>query len=189
MKTCKIKDCKDRHYARGWCNKHYQRWRRHGNPNVNKRKHHGYYKHFLYPVWQNMKARCYNENHIGYKDYGGRGIIVCAEWTNNFRKFIEWALPLWSEDLQIDRKDNDGDYCPKNCHFITNEENQLNKRLLQSNNTSGYKGVSYKKNSKKWIVQIMINNKNKYLGLFNSAKEAALVYNNAITDNRPRNLI
>ncbi|GAH87592.1 unnamed protein product, partial [marine sediment metagenome] len=131
MKICKIKGCGDRVRTREWCNKHYERWRIHGSPNIV--KGHGYSNHHLYKVWQHMKQRCYNENHVGYKNYGGRGIAVCSEWISSPKTFIDWALPLWKEGLQIDRMDNNGNYEPSNCRFITHAENQLNSRLLQRN--------------------------------------------------------
>lgn len=188
MKICKIKDCKNKVKAKGWCSKHYMRWRRYGDPNVVKIDLHGYSKHPLYKIWQSMKDRCYNENDKGYKNYGDRGITVCVEWKNNPRVFIEWALPLWKKGLLIDRIDNDGNYCPENCQFITHAESNRNKRLLQSNNTSGYRGVYFKKNNRKWVAQIGISGKRKHLGYFNSAREAALVYDSAAIDNKSKNL-
>lgn len=187
MKICKIDGCGNKHKARGWCKKHYTRWCRHGDPNIVLREMHGYSRHHLYGVWRNMKRRCYEENNKRYKDYGGKGITVCNEWKNSSKAFIDWALPLWKEGLEIDRKKNNGNYESSNCHFVTHEENQQNRELLQSNNASGYRGVSWK--DKKWRAQITINNKLKHLGYFVSAKEAALTYDNAIIDNRPRNFI
>lgn len=190
MKICKIKGCENKHYARGWCSKHYQRWWMHDDPLFIKHKTHemhGYTKHPLYKVWDAMKQRCYNENCRQYKYYGGRGIIVCNEWKNSPKTFIEWALLLWKEGLLIDRINNNGNYKPSNCHFVTYEESNLNKKLLQNNNTSGYRGVSYFKRDKKWAAYININNKKKHLGYFNTPKLAARAYNNVVIDNRPKN--
>ena len=89
---CKIKECKNNVLARSWCNKHYKRWYKYGDPFIIKREMHGYVKHPLYGIWRHMKARCSNENNKYYKDYGGRGIIVCNEWKNSSKNFIEWAL-------------------------------------------------------------------------------------------------
>lgn len=83
----------------------------------------------LYSRWKGMKRRCYNKNHNHYKDYGGRGITVCDEWLYSFRNFYDWAIPNgFSEDLQIDRINNDGNYEPSNCHWVTAKENMNNTR-------------------------------------------------------------
>lgn len=187
MKVCKINGCKDKIVARGWCNKHYKRWKRYDDPLFT--KNHGHSKDPLYTVWTDMKTRCYNKNYKQYKDYGGRGITVCSKWMDDSKAFIEWALPLWKEGLLIDRTDNDGNYCPENCEFVTHAESQLHQRLLRSHNTSGYRGVSYRKDRKKWEAEIRNNNKHKHLGLFNTAIEAAQAYNTAVSDSRPKNII
>lgn len=148
---------------------------------------HGYSNHPLYGVWCDIKARCYNKAHKQYKDYGGRGIIVCNEWKGSFTSFKKWALPLWKKGLEIDRIDNDGNYEPSNCHFVTHTENMHNTRLLRKNNTSGYRGVSYRKRNKKWEAKISINSKTMHLGLFSIPKLAAKAYDNAVFDGRPRN--
>jgi len=80
-------------------------------------------------VWTWMIGRCYKPGVNSYNLYGGRGIAVCEEWKNNSNAFIQWALENgWKPGLVIDRKDNDGDYCPENCRFVTQKENQQNRR-------------------------------------------------------------
>jgi len=80
-------------------------------------------EHPLYVVWGNIKQRCYNTNRKSYKWYGGRGIIVCKEWLD-YDVFEKWALENgWNKLLTIDRIDNNGNYEPSNCHFVTREEN------------------------------------------------------------------
>jgi hypothetical protein len=83
----------------------------------------------LVNVWKAMKLRCYNKKQISYKNYGGRGIKVCKEWENNRSAFIKWALENgWHKGLQIDRENNDGNYEPKNCRFVTAKVNAQNRR-------------------------------------------------------------
>lgn len=84
----------------------------------------------LYGLFDNMKERCYNPNHIGWKDYGGRGIIICEEWLNDFTYFYTWAIYNgWKPNLQIDRfPDKNGNYEPNNCRFATPKENCRNRR-------------------------------------------------------------
>lgn len=87
-------------------------------------------KHKLYQVWKAMKARCYNENANQYKDYGGKGVIVCREWENDFIPFFRWCiLNGWEEGLQLDKDTKGGGliYSPKSCCFVTPKVNS-NKR-------------------------------------------------------------
>jgi len=82
----------------------------------------------LWRTWEGMKARCYCRTHTRYSDYGGRSITICEEWLN-FNTFYQWAINNnWSSNLEIDRINNDGNYEPQNCRFITTKENTRNRR-------------------------------------------------------------
>lgn len=91
-------------------------------------KKHGKSKTPEYKVWQGMKSRCNNPNSKGYKNYGGRGIQVCKRWDDSFENFINDMGERPNEDCQIDRIDNDKNYSPENCEWVTRSENTLNKR-------------------------------------------------------------
>ena len=107
----------------------------------------------LYGVWTDMKQRCYNPNEIAYKNYGERGIEVCNEWKNDFGKFYDWAINNgYSDNLEIDRINNNQNYSPNNCRWITHQEQQLNKR---SNRIVEYNGEV--KPLKIWVDELNLD--------------------------------
>lgn len=87
----------------------------------------------LYGVWRNMLMRCYNPKTKSYHRYGGRGISVCDDWRLDFQAFKDWALAAGYDytaprgQCTIDRTNNDGNYCPENCRWVTIRENIANR--------------------------------------------------------------
>jgi len=85
----------------------------------------------LYRIWGGIKNRCENVNNNRFYRYGERGINICQEWKSNFMAFKRWALINgYRRDLTIDRINNDGDYKPSNCQWITKSENSKKKGVL-----------------------------------------------------------
>lgn len=92
------------------------------------RRTHGKSNEPIYKTWIAMKQRCFNNSHPNYKYYGGRGISICKEWFT-FENFYNWAVENGYQDgLTIERKNNDGDYCPENCTWIPKSKQQQNTR-------------------------------------------------------------
>lgn len=150
------------------------------------RAKHGLSKSKLYKVWIEMNRRCSYVKSNSYLDYGGRGISVCDEWAdedNGFVNFKNWCFSNgYNEGLQIDRTNNNGDYKPSNCRFVSNRVNSLNTRKRKTNK-SGYTGVSFSKRTSKWESYITIFGKKNNLGLFENKKDALDARNNFIIKN------
>ena len=114
---------------------------------------HGLTTNALYAVWVSMKQRCYNENEIGFKNYGGRGITMCDEWRNDFQKFYDWAIANgYEKGLSIDRIDNNRNYSPENCRWATRTEQNRNQR---TNKQIEFNGEV--KNLSEWCEHFSLN--------------------------------
>jgi hypothetical protein len=83
----------------------------------------------LHRIWKSMKCRCNLTTHPTYENYGARGISVYPEWNNSYSAFREWSLSNgYSEKLELDRIDVNGNYCPENCRWVSHYEQTLNRR-------------------------------------------------------------
>lgn len=90
---------------------------------------HGLRKHPLYNIYYVIHTRCYNPHRTDYERYGGRGIRICGEWRNSIASFVNWALANgWKQGLSIDRINNNDNYGPKNCRWVTIAEQNRNTR-------------------------------------------------------------
>ena len=148
----------------------------------------GYSNSKLYNLYDAIINRIKNPNNRFYKNYGGRGIRICDEWQNNRIAFIEWAMENgYKEGLTIDRIDNNGNYEPSNCRWVDYYEQAYNKRLINSKNKSGYKGVCT--NKKKWRATICYRGKWKHIGTFETEIEAARAYDSYATIHNYKHII
>lgn len=97
--------------------------------NVKYKTTHGKRNTRLYKIWTGMKDRCLNVNSNNFKNYGARNINICKEWKDDYIQFHNWSISNgYKEGLTIDRIDNDGDYEPNNCRWVSAEKQSRNKR-------------------------------------------------------------
>lgn len=144
-------------------------------------------------IWAGMKTRSnpkMKQSSCYWSNYGSRKISRCTEW-NDFNTFLKWALAnKYSDELSIDRINNDGNYEPDNCRWTTQTIQAQNSR--RKIGKAGYRGVKITKNTTgklRFGAQISVNMKKKHLGTFNTAIEAALAYDNFVLDNNLAHLI
>ena len=95
---------------------------------------HGLSDSAIRQCYYNMRKRCYSPNFKSYKDYGGRGITICEEWST-FQGFLDDMLPTHKPGLSIERKDVNGNYCKDNCCWES--------KKIQANNTRSNHYVEY----------------------------------------------
>ena len=153
-----------------------------------------YEKHSLtktkgYKLWCNIIQRCYNPKNHSYKYYGEKGVIMEDYFKNSYENFINWIKGIanydkWldSSELSLDRIDNTLGYVRGNIKFSTKTE-QVENQNLRLDNKSGYKGICYHKINKKYGATITINKSKVFLGYYDTALEAALVYDNYVLKN------
>ena len=141
---------------------------------------HGMYNTRIYKNYHGMKARCYNSKHAKYSIYGARGISICDEWLGDdgFVNFYNWAMANgYDDDKTIDRVDVDGDYSPANCRWADASLQGYN-RHVQSNNSTGHRGISKLKNGR-FRAYIKKDNKQISLGWYDKIEDAIVARQNA----------
>lgn len=116
-----------------------------GNKNAIK---HGLSNTRLHKIWHSMYCRCYYKSTNQYKNYGGKGIKVCEEWKHieGFVNFYNWSIANgYKDNLTLDRIDNNKDYSPQNCRWVTYKQQCRNKT-----NNVYYTFKNETKTSKEW---------------------------------------
>jgi hypothetical protein len=136
--SCRAVGCGSRAVSQGFCDKHYRRWKKYGDPNHRENEQHGKHDTKEYVVWSNMIERCCNPNNNSYAYYGGRGIKICKEWRDSFSNFLR-DMGERPKGTQIDRINTNGDYCKENCRWVPKKEQMRN---LRSNIVILYRGES-----------------------------------------------
>lgn len=89
---------------------------------------HGHSETSMYYRWHSIRKRCYDPNDKQYKHYGGRGIAMAPEWYDSLERFIEDVGQPPFPGATLDREDNEKGYEPGNVRWVTNIEQQSNKR-------------------------------------------------------------
>lgn len=89
-----------------------------------------------YEAWRAMKKRCLNPNHPAYKNYGGRGITIHAEWQNNFVAFLAEIGMRPSSGYSLDRIDNNRGYEPGNIRWSDAMTQNRNRRSFIINSAA-----------------------------------------------------
>lgn len=120
-----------------------------------KRIKHGFSKTPTYDSWGDMKQRCLNKNNKFFKDYGGRGIKICKSWLL-FKNFLK-DMGEKPVGKSLDRINNNGNYCKKNCKWSTPEEQSNN---IRKNIKIKYQGITL--NLSQWSRKLKINNSTLY---------------------------
>lgn len=123
MKTCKVENCERPHCAKGYCQRHYYRVKKHGHPQSEipiGAFNHGHSKNQTpeYLIWEGMRARCSNPNHKSHKYYGAKGIRVCKRWEF-FPNFLKDMGERPTDSHTIGRKDPNKNYSKSNCRWET----------------------------------------------------------------------
>lgn len=93
---------------------------------------HGYSKRPEYACWLQLKARCLDQNHRMYPNYGGRGITVYEPWVHDFQAFFDYVGVRPSAKHSLDRLDNNSGYLPGNLAWRTQQEQLRNRRSFGS---------------------------------------------------------
>ena len=131
-----------------------------------------------------MKQRCYDSKCDEYRYYGGIGVTICDEWLKNRNTFIDWSLKNgYAANKQIDKDIKSRElgvvpaiYSPTTCLWVDAKTNSGNTRRLIASNTSGYRGVSYSKDIRKYTATYTEDNQMSIIGDYLTAIEAAVAY-------------
>ena len=205
MRTCSVEDCNSKHYGGGYCNRHYQQFRTYGKIiSMGQRVHHKFnqidiindicwmklYNIMGEEVAETIFDVIYKEYIENYKWHINSFGYVISDYRDKFGEWQQMSLHaaiIYLSDIevpdnhQIDHHDgNTLNNLEDNLRICTFAQNSHNGKI-RINNTSGWKGVYWHKNTKKWMALIIVNYKPIFLGYFDIKEDAAKAYNNAAT--------
>jgi hypothetical protein len=105
--------------------------------------------HPLYNTWWHIVQRCSDPKHPEYRNYGGRGIVLCERWRDVclFIADIEAVLGVRPAGMTLDRRDNNGNYEPDNVRWATKAQQQRNRRC---------RGVQKRPDRDTWLFRISV---------------------------------
>lgn len=165
--TCSIEDCDGRRYCRGWCIKHYKRWCVHGDP---VRERPTPEQRFWAKVDKTGMCWVWTAAMIdGYGDfYDGSAYILAHRFSY---QLAHGRIP---QGMRIDHLCfNHACVNPDHLRLATQKQNGENRAGPQSNNqSSGVRGVTWNKKTKKWHAQVTHQGRNHYAGEFSILDDA-----------------
>jgi hypothetical protein len=191
QRVCSVEECNKIATTKGWCNVHYQRQLRLGNPNASVMYHelNGLSKHPLKSTWNQIKARCYSSSSTSYQWYGALGVVMCDRWHYSFIAFLDDMGGKPSSNHTVDRIDSSGNYTcgvcddckahgwKANYRWSTKDVQSWNRKMKRTN-TTGYIGIS--KDDYNWRAEIGYRENGVkqrfYLGIYKTDEEAAIAY-------------
>lgn len=169
MKHCNIGNCDHAYYAKGFCQMHWIRNHKYGDPNFT--KFHNMHDSPTWRSWKSVKIRC-KPTYRQHRDYYDRGIRFDPRWED-FKNFFA-DMGTCPPGLTLDRIDNDKGYFPGNVRWATRQDQQRNQRARRGKKGTNVRGVYYNARYNKWYAQIRpdYNTKTLHLGMVNTQQEA-----------------
>lgn len=198
MRICSVEGCGRKHYGNGYCQNHNRQIQEHGkiferttlSPNKfiieNDICSIILYNGNCIEIERALCNSIYYEIVNDYKWHLSTKGYVVTSWKdeNNQRcdgylhqLIIQLSNQIVKDDQEIDHKDGNPLNCLDNNLRICSKSQNKHNKGKQSNNKSGYKGVSWVRHAKKWQALITVNYKHIFLGLFDTKEDAARAYN------------
>lgn len=170
-KICSIPECENKSLARGWCSRHWQRWKRHGSPTAGQKDRPNATPEERFWASLNKTASCWKWSEA-LNDHGYGIIVIHGKQIRAHRFAWELLVGEIPEGMQIDHRCRHRECVnPKHLRLATNKQNAEHVSTY-SNNTSGYRGVTFDKRKNKWAVLVGHNNRNYFGGNFHDVHEA-----------------
>lgn len=138
---------------------------------------HGMHDTRAYQCWADMKTRCDCPQNKFYSYYGGRGITYCEKWKT-FEGFWEDMKETYSDNLTLNRRNNDGPYCKENCEWDTKNFQGHMRRKLKGTKLESIGSVQ-DPITLMFHSRIKVNSKGVTLGSYTTEGEASRAYDDA----------